>query len=407
MTSAFERPKTNAQRFALTSELTFPPTNAVYVHIPFCAKHCAYCDFNTYVEKAQPRIAQTVEAIRQDIAFTARSLPSPPQIETVFFGGGTPTLLSSPELVSLLSAVRDHFPVSETAEISSEANPASSDAEKFAAMRNAGFNRLSIGVQSLDNALLVALDRFHSVEEAERAIEKARKAGFTNLNLDLMFGLPRQTLSLWKETLEAALRFSPEHLSLYALTLEPGTRFERLNRGGKLSLPDEDTELEMYEWCIERLTQEGFEHYEVSNFARSGTEQDYRCRHNQVYWHNRGYFGFGPGAVSYLDGERAKREKLPLRYIEKAAQGADLRVEAETLSPEETLGETLMLGLRLREGISLTEVEKRFGVKVEVRFAELIARLVREGFLLEHNNRIALTHKGLLFANTVLGEFLV
>lgn len=393
------------------------PVSAIYVHIPFCAKHCAYCDFNTYVEKAQTRIAETVEATRRDIAQTALSYARKAplaEIETVFFGGGTPTLLSAPQLVSILDTIHDHFPLSPTAEISSEANPSSSDAEKFAAMKSAGFNRLSIGVQAMNNEILIALDRFHTVGEAERAVRSAREAGFTNLNLDLMFGLPKQTLSLWKETLEIALAFSPEHLSLYALTLEPGTRFERLHTGGKLLLPDEDTELEMYEWCIGRLKERGFEHYEVSNFAQLHLTENFRCRHNQVYWHNEPYFGFGAGAVSYLDGRRWKREKLPLRYIEKVNTGlstewgeSNLEVEGETLTSEETLGETLMLGLRLREGVSLTEIENRFGVNVEGIFSEQIARLTREGFLTLSEDQLTLSHKGLLFANTVLGEFLL
>ena len=381
---------------------------ALYVHIPFCAKHCAYCDFNTYVEKAQDRISETVEATQRDIEQTALALPETPQIETIYFGGGTPTLLTAPQIISILATIRDHFPVSPDAEISSEANPTSSDADKFGAMREAGFNRLSIGVQAWDNELLTALDRFHTTEEAERAIHAARNAGFTNLNLDLMFGLPRQTLALWHQTLETALDFHPEHLSLYALTLEPGTRFERLHTGGKLPLPDEDTELEMYEGCIERLNAAGYDHYEVSNFARisrAGTGW-FRSRHNQVYWRNEGYFGFGPGAVSYVAGRRGKREKLPSRYIAKVNAGADLEVEGETLTPSETLDETMMLGLRLREGVSLSEVGTRFGVDPNEIYAEPLARLTREGFLSRTEDRLSLTHKGLLFANTVLGEFL-
>lgn len=263
-------------------------TIAIYIHIPFCAKHCAYCDFNTYVEKAQNALVQhTVDAICADIAQTAKeqsrgvTLSSRP-VATIFFGGGTPTFLSGSQLSRIVRTVRDHFAVLPDAEISSEANPGSSDREKFAAMRAAGFNRLSIGVQSFDDALLIALDRFHTAGEAEKAFAAARAAGFDNINLDLMFRLPQQTPERWNATLQHALALAAEHLSLYALTLEPGTRFERLHAGGKLPLPDEDTEIAMYHEAILRLTGAGYAHYEVSNFALPG----YRCRHNLTYWHN-------------------------------------------------------------------------------------------------------------------------
>lgn len=385
-----------------------PKTLAVYVHIPFCAKHCAYCDFNTYVEQARnPRVRETVDALRRDIAQSAQEpdgdgrLNARP-VSTIFFGGGTPTFLSGPQLALLLSTIRDHFPVLPNAEITSEANPGSSDAEKFADMRAAGFNRLSIGVQAFDDELLIALDRFHTVGEAEKALIASREAGFTNLSLDLMSGLPRQTMPLWKRTLARALEQQTEHLSVYALTLEPGTRFERMNAGGKLSLPDEDTELEMYETCIETLTSAGYEHYEVSNFAKPG----FRSRHNQVYWRNEEYLGVGPGAVSYLGGRRWKRERLPEQYVRKISAGEDLSVESERLEPEETLGETMMLGLRLRDGVPLRQIRDRFGIEPLTRFAPQIARLTEHGLLLLEDDTLRLTHRGLLLANTVLSEFL-
>ena len=291
-----------------------PRSVAVYVHVPFCAKHCAYCDFNTYVERSQSGLVQgTVTAIQRDIERAGRELAAQGasiSVPTIFFGGGTPTFLQGEQLAAILRTVQDNFSIAPNAEISSEANPGSSDATKFAAMREAGFNRLSIGVQSFDDDLLVALDRFHTAGEAERALQAARDAGFTNLNLDLMFGLPKQNLPLWEASLERALALGTEHLSLYALTLEPGTRFERMEAGGKLDLPDEDVELSMYERSIALLTAAGLEHYEVSNFARPGC----RSQHNQVYWRNEEYLGIGPGAVSYLDGRRWKRERLPARY---------------------------------------------------------------------------------------------
>src|SRR5579871_2962901 len=384
------------------------PPIALYIHIPFCARHCAYCDFNTYVEKAQsPIVQETVEAICRDIERVAQEPdgagilgdhPAP----TVFFGGGTPTFLRGEQLARILKTVQSCFAVTPDAEISSEANPGSSDAEMFTAMRAAGFNRLSIGVQSFDNRLLVALDRFHTAGEAERAVRAARAAGFDNLSLDLMFCLPEQTPQLWQETLEKALSLETEHLSLYALTLEPGTRFERLHTGGKLHLPDEDTELAMYETCITRLTAAGYEHYEVSNFARPG----YRSRHNQVYWRNEEYLGFGPGAVSYLNGRRWKRERLPARYNRKVAEGADLSVESECLDAAGALGETMMLGLRLNEGLPLQRIRDRFGLDPLAYFAPQIEKLTARGLLVLEADTLRLTHRGLLLANDALCEFL-
>ena len=391
---------------------TAPPL-AIYVHIPFCVRHCAYCDFNTYVEKAQSAVVHaTVEAICRDIAQAGRELEATASgsrllgerpVRTIFFGGGTPTFLEGTQLERIVRAISDHFAILPDVEISSEANPGSSDAARFERMRNAGFNRLSIGVQSFDDTLLVALDRFHTAQEAENALRLARQAGFDNVSLDLMFALPGQTTRLWEDSLERALALGTKHLSLYALTLEAGTRFERLYAGGKLDLPDEDTELEMYERSISLLTQAGFEHYEVSNFARPG----FRCRHNLVYWHNEEYLGIGPGAVSYIGGRRWKRERLPARYIQKVNAQADLAVESEHLTPEATLGETIMLGLRLRDGLPLSRLRDRFHIDPLARFAPQLERLTKRGLLTLEADTLRLTHRGLLLANDVLSEFLI
>jgi len=378
---------------------------ALYLHVPFCARHCPYCDFNVVVERAgSALVPETVEAIRRDIAQSAIAVneSGSRRVETVFFGGGTPTLLSGGDLRAILQTVRESFELAPDAEISSEANPGSSDAGKFAEMRAAGFNRLSVGVQAFDDDLLARLERLHSAAEAEAAIATARAAGFANVSMDLMFGLPGQSLAAWRRSLDRALACGIEHLSLYALTLEPGTRFERLHRGGKLELPDEESELAMYEEAIARLSTAGYEHYEVSNFARPG----FRSRHNQVYWRNGEYLGVGPGAVSYLEGRRWKREPLPRRYIAKLAAGADLAVESERLDAAGALGETMILGLRMREGVSLAEVGARFGVEIGQRYAAQIADLSNRGLVAVEGERLRLTDAGLRIANTALAEFL-
>jgi oxygen-independent coproporphyrinogen-3 oxidase len=246
------------------------------------------------------------------------------------------------------------------------------------------------------------MDRTHSAQEAEKAIRAARRAGFDNLSLDLMFGLPGQTREDWDATLDRAIDLAIEHISVYSLTIEPGTRFERLHAGGKLTLPDEIDELWMYERAIARLTESGFEHYEVSNFARPG----FQARHNLVYWRNAEYRGFGPGAVSYVAGRRWTNEKFPARYIRKVHESADLAVESECLDPAGALAETLMVGLRLRAGVAIAPLRARFGIDPLAHFAAPIARLQDRGWLQLSDDRLRLTHQGLLFANDAFLEFL-
>lgn len=370
----------------------------LYVHVPFCVRKCSYCDFNAYSGLGDLAEGFVDGAVAEITRAPERGRPSP----TVFFGGGTPTYLNAGRLARILAALRESFLLSPDAEITSEANPSTIDSAKFEAMREAGFNRLSIGVQSFNDRLLAAMDRTHSAQEAEKAIRAARRAGFDNLSLDLMFGLPGQTREDWDATLDRAVDLAIAHISVYSLTIEPGTRFERLHAGGKLTLPDEIDELWMYERAIARLTESGFEHYEVSNFARPG----FQARHNLVYWRNAEYRGFGPGAVSYVAGRRWTNEKFPARYIRKVHEYADLAVESECLDPAGALAETLMVGLRLRAGVAIAPLRARFGIDPLAHFDAPIARLQDRGWLQLSDDRLRLTHQGLLFANDAFLEFL-
>ncbi len=370
----------------------------LYIHIPFCVRKCAYCDFNAYSGLGNLAAGFVDAVVREIESAPEQGRPAP----TCFFGGGTPTYLGADQLVRILDTLRSTFAFAAGAEITSEANPSTTDAGKFAAMREAGFNRLSIGVQAFDDRLLAQLDRTHSASEAENTIHEARQAGFDNLSLDLMFGLPTQSRDDWNKSLDRAIDLDTEHISVYALTLEPGTRFERLHAGGKLPLPDEDTELWMYERAIERLTEVGFEHYEVSNFAKPG----FQARHNLLYWHNEEYRGFGPGAVSYLEGRRWTNEKFPARYIKKVCEDGDLSVESECLDAGGALAETLMTGLRLRDGVRLAPLRARFGLDPLSRFAGAIEKLRQRGWLETDSHYLRLTPQGLLFANDVFIEFL-
>jgi oxygen-independent coproporphyrinogen-3 oxidase len=342
---------------------------AVYVHTPFCPSKCGYCDFNSYALSGGI-VDRTVDAMEREIrSSTWAGRPA----KTVFFGGGTPTFLSAEQITRLLRAVLETHPPIEGAEVTSEANPGTADAEKFATMRSAGFNRLSLGAQSFQSHDLIQLGRVHEASDVPRAVRIAREAGFDNLNLDLMFALPSQSERAWRQNLETAFSLRPEHLSLYCLTIEPNTRFHRYAHRGMLDLPSEDAQVAMYEDACTLAEQHGYDQYEISNFAKPGRES----RHNLCYWRGEEYLGYGPGAVGCIDtppppfrvilssskeprngagGEEASRRrytvmKHPERYCDAIENGNPLWCDQETLGPEELDLERLMLGLRLNEGV--------------------------------------------------------
>ncbi len=276
------------------------------------------------------------------------------------------------------------------------------DQDTLARIRNAGFNRLSLGIQSFDDEYLASIGRVHCAEQAINAYLGARRAGFTNIGLDLIFALPGQSLSHWGSTLDKAIELEPKHVSLYELTIEEGTRFGALCAAGQLDLPDKETQISMYELAIEKLAEAGFEHYEVSNFARPG----FRSRHNQVYWRNDPYYGFGAGATSYVDNDRARRNGNPATYIDAITSGGDAVEFSEHLIPRDRAAETLIQGLRMIDGISLSAISGQTGIDAAQVFAAEIARLVGQGLIDRSNDTIKVTHKGLLLLNDVAQEFL-
>lgn len=375
-----------------------PERVSIYVHIPFCAKRCAYCDFNTYAWRGAI-VRDTLEAIR----FSIESIEEPNiVVPTIFFGGGTPSFPDPELVVRILDAIRTRFRVLSDAEISIEVNPGTVDRARYSLLKQAGFNRLSMGVQAFDDGLLKALGRIHTADEALRSYETARGAGFENINIDLMFALPNQTLRQWQKTLRVAISLQPEHISCYALTVEPGTPFFKMHQQGRLNLPDEETDLRMYQYTIRALTRAGYEHYEISNFAKPG----YRCRHNMVYWRNEEYLGFGPGAVSYRRGVRWKAISNPHRYVQAVRSSASLVEEEERLDADASLGETLMLMLRLRDGVDVRAVEQRYGVNLIQRYARQIDKLRRLRLLEVTHDYWRITAKGLPVADSICAEFL-
>jgi len=375
-----------------------PESLSIYVHIPFCARRCAYCDFNTYAWRGSI-VRDTLQAICSHIESTDAGDVVVP---TIFFGGGTPSFPDPEGIIRILDTIRSRLHVLPDAEISIEANPGTTDRARYAILRQAGFNRLSMGVQAFDDQLLQVLGRIHTAGEAICSFEAARQAGFENINIDLMFALPGQTMQQWQRTLRTATSLQPEHISCYSLTIEPNTPFYTLHQRGQLNLPDEETDLRMYLYAIRALTRAGYEHYEISNFARPG----YRCRHNILYWLNEEYLGFGPGAVSYRHGVRWKCLSNPRRYVQAVRDGLSLIEEEERLDASASLGETIMLMLRLREGVDVRAVEERYGVNLTQRYAHQLNRLQRLRLLEVTPDYWRITPRGLPIANTICAEFL-
>jgi oxygen-independent coproporphyrinogen III oxidase len=380
----------------------------MYVHIPFCVKKCGYCDFTSYGDKFQ-FVHHYLDALEQEIAFYAqRGVFTRYTPATFYVGGGTPSLLSE-GLVHLIAAHRHVLHWDALAETTIEVNPGAVTADQLRALRRVGFNRLSIGIQSFQAAELRALDRIHSPDEAVACFRQARAAGFQNINLDLMFGIPDSTLPSWEASLRHALALEPEHIAIYNLTIEAGTPFEARQQRGQLRLPDEDAQVAMYELGLRCLAEAGYEHYEISNFARPGR----RSQHNQIYWRNAEYLGLGAAAHSYLEGRRYWNTPDVVTYIVNSmAAGAESASSPATISGEERLdgrgrmGETIMLGLRMREGVNLDAFAARFGMRLEHAYANALEALRQDELLEIADGHLRLSQRGLYVANTVFQEFL-
>lgn len=373
----------------------------LYIHIPFCLSRCSYCDFNSYhVDPVQ--VEQYVEALALEIGRRACSDAIRRRLVcSVFFGGGTPSILQASHLIGILDQCRAAFTFEADAEVTIEANPGTVDLPKLRALHAGGVTRLSVGVQAVQDRLLQRIGRAHTAREAEQAFRLMREAGFGNVNLDLMFGLPGQGMDDWSETLDWAIDVSPEHLSAYGLTLEEGTPLYKAHRQGAIGLPDEATEAEMYRMAVDRLCDAGFEHYEISNFARPG----FRCRHNLVYWQHQEYLGLGAGAHSFLAGQRFFNELLPARYVSAIAERGTAVACGEELSAEMLRSERLMLGLRLRGGLSVRTFTDLLGIE-ELAASDRVTRLLDDGFLRLRGGRVQISERGLLVANELIVQLL-
>ncbi|MCS5641337.1 MAG: radical SAM family heme chaperone HemW [Candidatus Marinimicrobia bacterium] len=373
----------------------------LYIHIPYCIHKCGYCDFNSHPIK-QDEMNHYIDALVAEMKHYAKTYSNTNIIRTIFLGGGTPTTLTVYQLERILKECVSEFTVASDAEITIEANPATIDIEQLKSIRQTGYNRISIGVQSFDKAELKLLDRAHGPEEIHSTVDRARKAGFDNLSLDLMFAVPNQSLSSWESNLNKALEKNPEHLSTYNLTIEQGTAFSKLQSNGKLIMPDDAHQLELYKRTIERLTKKGFHHYEISNFARRGKE----CKHNITYWENKNTLGLGAGASSYMNGTRFKNINLPAHYIRQVKEKKIAVEHSETLEPRQAMGETIMLGLRLLQGISIHQFEKRFQISFINLFRNIISALKEKELVIIEKDYLRLSQKGLFWADSVTLEFI-
>jgi len=377
----------------------------VYVHVPFCAHICPYCDFNTYGGK-EALIPGYVGALVGDSENQAVGVRGR-EVGTIFLGGGTPSLLTPAQIAAVLRACRAAMTVAADAEVTLEANPNGVDEAYFAGLLEAGINRLSLGVQTTHRRGLRVLGRQHEAADAEAAFRAARAAGFTNVSLDLIFGWPGQTLAGWRRDLAAVVAWGdtgPDHLSLYGLIVEPGTPMADAVQRGILSVLDDDATADLYETAIADLAAAGFVHYEVANWAR---EERLASHHNALYWRNGEYLGIGAGAHGTLGNRRTMNHLLPRAYVEAIAAGASPASNTEELTPRVQIGETMMLGLRLlREGVADAPFAARHGVALTDAFGPIIDDLTELGLLARPAEGVRLTHRGLMLANDVCARFL-
>ncbi len=375
--------------------------SSAYVHIPFCRRRCFYCDFPVSVVGDRLRgetsgtISQYVEALCREIAMAPTGQP----LKTIFFGGGTPSLLSTKQLERILVTLEKHLGIAPGAEISMEVDPGTFDLPHLSGYSRVGVNRVSLGVQGFQAELLQIAGRSHSVVDIFTSVELIHQVEIPEFSLDLISGLPHQSLEQWQDSLEQAIATIPTHISIYDLTIEPGTAFGRYYQPGDQPLPTDETTAQMYQMGQKVLTDAGFEHYEISNYARPG----HQCQHNRVYWENRPYYGFGMGAASYLDGKRFTRPRKTKEYYQWLDSGGV--IDCQVTPPEEVLLETLMLGLRLAEGVSVAMLAQKFGEDQVKKIYKCLQPYLDQGWVKVVGGRIGLSDpQGFLFSNVVLAD---
>ena len=370
--------------------------SSAYVHIPFCTQICYYCDFSKVFIKNQPVDAYLEHLIQETRSYEIGKL------RTLYIGGGTPTALSAQQLAYLLTELPKVMDLSEVEEFTIEANPGDLDTDKIAVLKDSQVNRVSLGVQTFDNKMLKKIGRSHQEQDIYDNIRHLKQAGFDNISIDLIYALPGQTMDQVKENVAKAIDLDIPHMSLYSLILENHTVFMNRMRRGKLPLPKEELEAEMFEYIIDELEKAGFEHYEISNFSKPGFES----RHNLVYWDNAEYYGLGAGASGYVDGIRYKNHG-PIRHYLEAIEAGKARITEEHLTLEEKMEEELFLGLRKKSGVSKARFEEKFGVSFDQRYGQVVASLTEQGLLVPDDKQVRMTKRGLFLGDTVAEKFIL
>lgn len=371
------------------------PTSA-YVHIPFCTQICYYCDFSKVFIKNQPVDSYLEHLIEEYDSYDIKKL------RTLYIGGGTPTALSASQLAFLLEKLTDKLDLSYLEELTIEANPGDLDQEKIAVLKESPVNRVSLGVQTFNDRMLKQIGRSHSEKDIYENIANLKKAGFDNISIDLIYALPKQTMEDVKTNVAKAIALDIPHMSLYSLILENHTVFMNRMRRGKLPLPKEDLEAEMFDYIIAELEKAGFEHYEISNFSKPGFES----RHNLMYWDNAEYYGIGAGASGYVDGVRYKNHG-PIRHYLQAVEAGNARVQEEVLTLKEKMEEEMFLGLRKKSGVFKKRFEEKFGISFEGQYGAVVSDLTEQGLLVPDRNIVRMTKQGLFLGDTVAEKFIL
>ena len=371
------------------------PTSA-YVHIPFCTQICYYCDFSKVFIKNQPVDSYLEHLIEEYDSYDIKKL------RTLYIGGGTPTALSARQLAFLLEKLTDKLDLSYLEELTIEANPGDLDQEKIAVLKDSPVNRVSLGVQTFNDRMLKQIGRSHLEKDIYENIANLKKAGFDNISIDLIYALPKQTMEDVKINVAKAIALGIPHMSLYSLILENHTVFMNRMRRGKLPLPKEDLEAEMFDYIIAELEKAGFEHYEISNFSKLGFES----RHNLMYWDNAEYYGIGAGASGYVDGVRYKNHG-PIRHYLQAVEAGNTRVQEEVLTLKEKMEEEMFLGLRKKSGVSKKRFEEKFGISFEEQYGAVVSELTEQGLLVPDRDIVRMTKQGLFLGDTVAEKFIL
>lgn len=371
------------------------PTSA-YVHIPFCTQICYYCDFSKVFIKNQPVDSYLEHLLEEFRSYDIQKL------RTLYIGGGTPTALSAPQLEVLLDGLTKNLDLSVLEELTIEANPGDLDADKIVVLKQSSVNRVSLGVQTFDDKMLKKIGRSHLEKDIYENIDRLKLAGFDNISIDLIYALPGQTMAQVKDNVAKAISLDIPHMSLYSLILENHTVFMNRMRRGKLPLPKEELEAEMFEYIIAELERAGFEHYEISNFSKPSFES----RHNLMYWDNAEYYGIGAGASGYVDGVRYKNHG-PIRHYLNAVEAGNARITEEHLSQREQMEEEMFLGLRKKSGVSMTRFEEKFGRSFDGLYGEIIRDLVQQGLMQIDGDRVRMTKRGLFLGDTVAERFIL